>query len=304
MILPLSTISPSLPNVDLPISSIFLVYLPTLILTLAISKIIYLRHFHPLAHFPGPFLGSITNFYQLYVITTGKLEQYEAAWHKKYGPVVRIRPNVLSSSDPRHSPLIYHIKADKTSFQDLPAFGIQESVGTQKSHKAHAFLKKRVAPAFRLEVVKRSEDKVDAQIAKLVKEWDRRYLSGTVEGKKDGILDISPWTQYLAYDVITEIAFGKNEGFLKENKDVGGLIEELLKTIKGGMIVTAVADLFLTIYNEPFGIGKRLLEPNVDPNVGLGRIITVSLTPHTIFTSSERKAMPSRYPFISPLSVS
>ncbi|RPA78728.1 cytochrome P450 [Ascobolus immersus RN42] len=257
-------------DLNLDVKSLLLIHLPLLLFTIVAGKIIYLRHFHPLSRFPGPFLGSITNFYQLYIITTGRLEQYEAAWHAKYGPLVRIRPNVLSSSDPRHGPYIYHKNADKTSFQDLPSFGLEESVGSQKSHKVHAYLKKRVAPAFRLEVVKRSENMVDDQILKLLKEWDRRYLKES----KDGLLDCAPWTQYLAYDVISEIAFGESKGFLKKGGDVEGLITELLKAIKAGMILSAVADLFLTIYNEPLGIGRWLLKPGVDPKSGLGKIVT------------------------------
>src|SRR5690606_8033459 len=98
MKLALSAINPHLlsdVNLEFDIRSILFIHIPTILATLVLAKVIYLRHFHPLAGFPGPFLGSITNFYQMYVIWTGRSDQFEAKWHKKYGPLVRIRPNVL-----------------------------------------------------------------------------------------------------------------------------------------------------------------------------------------------------------------
>lgn len=49
------------------------------------AEIIYLRHFHPLAGFPGPFLGSISNFYAVYMFFTWRMEELEMELHKKYG---------------------------------------------------------------------------------------------------------------------------------------------------------------------------------------------------------------------------
>lgn len=43
------------------------------------------RYFHPLSKFPGPALGSITNLYCSLMILTGKSQQMELDFHKKYG---------------------------------------------------------------------------------------------------------------------------------------------------------------------------------------------------------------------------
>lgn len=46
-----------------------------LLLVLAVGYIIYLRYFHPLAKYPGPFWASVTNFWKAYHYWTLKLPQ-------------------------------------------------------------------------------------------------------------------------------------------------------------------------------------------------------------------------------------
>ena len=46
---------------------------------------IYNRYFHPLRQFPGPFWGSVTDFYKIYLIATKHISTYEMELHHKYG---------------------------------------------------------------------------------------------------------------------------------------------------------------------------------------------------------------------------
>src|SRR5271155_184002 len=54
---------------------------------------IYRRYFHSLSKYPGPFLASITRWWMVSEIFSGKHEQHIRALHKKYGTIVRISPN-------------------------------------------------------------------------------------------------------------------------------------------------------------------------------------------------------------------
>ena len=45
----------------------------------------YNRYFHPLHKFPGPFWGSITDFYNTYLFSTRKVHLKLLALHEHYG---------------------------------------------------------------------------------------------------------------------------------------------------------------------------------------------------------------------------
>lgn len=52
----------------------------------AIGKGIYNKFFHPLANFPGPFLGGFTEWYLVYVICS--VPTFGLELHKKYGKAI------------------------------------------------------------------------------------------------------------------------------------------------------------------------------------------------------------------------
>jgi hypothetical protein len=66
-----------------------------LLLVLAVGYIIYLRYFHPLAEYPGPFWASVTNFRKAYHYWTLKLPQTMVKLHEEYGSIVRVGLNDL-----------------------------------------------------------------------------------------------------------------------------------------------------------------------------------------------------------------
>lgn len=61
--------------------------------------IVYQRYFHPLSKYPGPFLASITDLWQVSVLRTGRLPSLLVDLHEKYGTIVRIGPKELSFND-------------------------------------------------------------------------------------------------------------------------------------------------------------------------------------------------------------
>lgn len=68
---------------------------------------VYRRYFHPLATYPGPFWASITRWWMVREIFSGKHEHHVRALHKKYGNIVRIAPNEVAIADPQAIKTIY-----------------------------------------------------------------------------------------------------------------------------------------------------------------------------------------------------
>lgn len=86
------------------------------------SMVVYRIFFHPLRHFPGPKLASITQFYHVQQgAAKGNNHLYLERLHAKYGSYVRVGPNLLSVGDPAwvepiHNRQTHFRKADRELF--------------------------------------------------------------------------------------------------------------------------------------------------------------------------------------------
>jgi len=72
-----------------------------------LGYIVYMRFFHPLARYPGPFLASLTNLWKAYTMYEGQMEYVIRRLHDKHGAIVRIGPNDLVISHPDAVKQIY-----------------------------------------------------------------------------------------------------------------------------------------------------------------------------------------------------
>lgn len=115
----------------------------------ALYRAVYNRYFHPLRHFPGPFWGSISDFFKLWILHTKHAHTLGLAYHAKYGPVVRAAPNLLAVNDPLLLPKIYHRKVDKTDVYTTGVLGELAPPFQTIKHEEHAAKRKRVANSVR-----------------------------------------------------------------------------------------------------------------------------------------------------------
>lgn len=68
----------------------------------------YLRS--PLKSFPGPPAAAFTNLWRMVDVFKGRCDITQNALHRKYGPAVRMGPNMLSLSDPDVVSQVYSTK--------------------------------------------------------------------------------------------------------------------------------------------------------------------------------------------------
>ena len=68
----------------------------------------YLRS--PLRSFPGPLPTGFTNIWRLQDVFKGRCDITHNELHRKYGPAVRMGPNLLSLSDPNLIGQVYSTK--------------------------------------------------------------------------------------------------------------------------------------------------------------------------------------------------
>jgi len=69
--------------------------------------------------------------------------------------------------------------------------------------------------------VKSFEPLMDPVIMKFMHALEARFVDGANEGKS---FDASDWCNFAAWDIMSEITFGKQFGFLEQGRDVGGFL--------------------------------------------------------------------------------
>jgi cytochrome P450 len=204
------------------------VLLPPIVLTLfGLLR----NYFSPgLYSIPGPFVARFTNLWRFIDACKGHHERTMIQLHEKYGPVVRIGPNVVSVADPAAIEAILGLKAnlDKTESvrplinthegQELPML-----IAAIDSRR-HAQIRRPVAGAYSLTNVLEMESFADETINTLVMRLRQEFVQGDNCGKT---CLIDQWMSFFSFDFILRATFSNDFGFLASGSDIDGMLRML-----------------------------------------------------------------------------
>lgn len=88
--------------------------------------------------------------------------------------------------------------------------------------------------------------------------------------------DLSSWTQYYTFDVVSHVAFGEAHGCIDAGGDKDGLIQATKNTVKGAFLVVALANTIYKVYKAlPEKLANWVFIPTIDEDVGLGLMFKV-----------------------------
>jgi len=194
------------------------------VLIIILADVILTKYRKGLRNVPGPFIASFSNFWKLRAVWNQNMHIENMRVHEDYGPIVRIGPNHVSVSDPQSLRTIYGVQNvfPKSAFYPL-AEAIYNgrflpTLFTTESNEYHMHMKRGAAKAFTMDVVIGLEGFADKCISKLISR-----LREVSDGGKNPINPID-WMQYFAFDVLGEINFSKDLGFLDKGADVDNII--------------------------------------------------------------------------------
>ncbi|KAI8873848.1 cytochrome P450 [Ramicandelaber brevisporus] len=183
-----------------------LLLLPLLLLWYAV----YNRYFHPLSHLPGPvFLGSMFPGANILSVLSDRHPYVMEELHAKYGPVVRLEPNMVSFADAAAQRTIYTAPAIR-KHDEYRAFewGVANLFSTtdpaMAKHRRHM-----VIPAYGSAKVLASESIIYECGAKEVTErWNRRLAAA---GGEHGslLVDMHEEAHCLAGRIMTRLIMGQ-----------------------------------------------------------------------------------------------
>ena len=174
---------------------------------------LYRLFYHPLASFPGPFLASMTHWYEFYYDFFSPGGQYIfklQKMHNKYGPIVRISPDELHIGEITFVPeLMPAVGRRRDKYHRLlRVLGRTQATAGTKDHDLHRLRRAALSRIFSKESVRRLEPIITAKVEKLL---DR--LEGFQKTGKP--IDLEPMFGAFTNDIVSEYAYGLSLDWLE-----------------------------------------------------------------------------------------
>ncbi|KAK3686575.1 hypothetical protein LTR37_019680 [Vermiconidia calcicola] len=167
---------------------------------------------------PGPFLAKFSNLWVMYECRRCRRYLTVHKLHQKHGKLVRITPNHVSIADPDAIPVVYGHGTGFLKSEYYDAFvSIRRGLFNTRDREEHTRKRKTVSHTFSAKSIGQFEQYIHGNLELLAKQWDR--MSKEADG---GFykFDALHWFNYVAFDVIGDLAFGAPFGMLEKGQDI------------------------------------------------------------------------------------
>ncbi|KAK4889667.1 hypothetical protein LTR27_011559 [Elasticomyces elasticus] len=216
--------------------------LAAVILGTLVGYITYALYIHPLARYPGPLLGRLTQWYDVYHAFVGDKHVNFLRLHQKYGPVVRFSPNTVSLNDPAALKAIYAHGANVQKstfykcFRSAPT-AVSTLLATEKDH--HARKRRVMAQAFSADAMRGLEQYVVGHVQDLIDKVDD-LVEQQEKGQWSGSVNAAEYLNWLVFDIMGELVFSKSFNALGGNLKNREGIRLLGRAAKRNYVVAAM----------------------------------------------------------------
>ncbi|KAI0977265.1 cytochrome P450 [Xylaria arbuscula] len=231
---------------------------------------------HRLRHIPGPFLASFSHLWIGYSGWSGK--QYEIHKHlgEKYGPLVRIGPNVVSTDDPETIRRISSAKSvyPRSGWYDGARFHPNsDAMFTMVEPARHDKHKAKTSHGYSGRETPGLEAAINEQIGNLINLIRRKYVRNPGTSSKVMPLDLSKVFPFFTLDVISRIALGKEFGCLDADKDVHGFYHVVESYLPLMNVIADVPWIRKIVFST---LGISLFGPKPTDKTGLGLMMKLT----------------------------
>ncbi|KAI7147047.1 Benzoate [Hortaea werneckii] len=182
----------------------------------------YLRNFQ-IQDVPGPFLAKFTNLWYLYECRLCRRYMTVHKLHEKYGKLVRVQPNQVSIADPTAIPVVYGHGTGFLKSDYYDAFvSIHRGLFNTRDRAEHTRKRKTVSHTFSTKSVGQFEQYIHHNLEQLASQWDSKSKLAKQDPRSNGYykFDALHWFNYVAFDIIGDLAFGAPFGMLEKGADV------------------------------------------------------------------------------------
>ncbi|KAJ7248860.1 benzoate para-hydroxylase [Mycena haematopus] len=167
-------------------------------------------------HIPGPFLARWTHLWLAYQAYRGRRYKAVHAAHLRYGRLVRISPNHVSVAAPEALSVIYGQgprAPAKSAFYDSFVCNGKPSIFSTRDRQDHSTKRRIVSHAFSSSALQEFIPLIHSNIGDFTQRLDEFCTKGEY-------FDALLWLNYLAFDVLSDLAFGERIGMLKQGSDL------------------------------------------------------------------------------------
>ncbi|KAK8877454.1 hypothetical protein PGQ11_002400 [Apiospora arundinis] len=228
-----------------------------------------------LRHIPGPWYAGMTSAWIGWVAYGGKAHDVYLGLSERYGSLVRIGPNALSTSDPE---LVKRMSGTKGAYgksEWVDGHRLNPYHGTMfmvKDPVQHDKAKARLAPAYSGRDTPHLEQCVDEQVLNLLSLVRRQYLSVP---EKD-VFRTMPMIEVMSFftlDVISKVALGTEFGCCAKNADPYNFHALMAEHVPKMGLTTDVPWIRRTLYSP---LGLKLFGPRETDSSGIGPLMKVT----------------------------
>lgn len=259
------------------LSAILIIFALISLATLFTSKIV--NRFKHLAEYSGPWIAAYTRLWICRVIASGNSAQLFVDVNKKYGPIARIGPNHLLTSDPT---LVRRILAARSHYTRGPWFDSiridpeTTNIVSERDTGKHNHLRHQMSGGYGGKEIENLERDISERVAEFIQWLDTKAARSNAEQIP---VDLARPIQYLTVDIITHLCFGKPLGFVRESKDLFQFlqtIETQLPIVQHFSVILELNSLLRRLVAIPFL--TPFITPSARDKSGIGVIMGVSLS--------------------------
>ncbi|KAI0452658.1 cytochrome P450 [Xylaria acuta] len=229
------------------------------------------RSWQRLRHIPGPPLASVSSLWMVKKSLTGTFHQHLRHVAEEYGPLARIGPNELVSTDPDVLRMMSAVRSPYTKgvfYETGRVTPGEDTVVSLRNDEEHRTLRAKMGTAFG---GKENEGfgfgvGIDRQILALINLIDAKYLSAATEYRPVQFFEKA---SFFALDVIGDISFGAAFGYLSQDTDLHQYNQINDESLPLMNVLSTMPWLANILYKWPFS----MMLPKEGDRVGFGRLM-------------------------------
>ncbi|KAL2428954.1 Cytochrome P450 monooxygenase cicH [Exophiala dermatitidis] len=216
------------------------------------------RYWSPLRRVPGPFLASCSRLWKVWSTYRGHTELDHIRLHKKYGPVVRTAPNEVSFASTRAAKDIFTVGKgiEKTMFYSVFPPKHAPDIFTEVREWKHAQMKRYAVTPYSMAQMQKRSEPIETLIWELVK-----HLQNYADSSKT--CNLGNLLHYFAFDILGQVAFSRDFGFLDSESDVEGSIKNIDDVQWYDGIVGHIPELDILLRNNPLRPYLPVFKPSL-----------------------------------------